>query len=223
MSGHILDDYKRSFAKFSPVKISDIKDAFTDSPDNEYNNIRDKSKVTLIGVVTARTNKTTRNGQNMAFVTIEDHSGEIELICFAQACEAYGHNLLVNSAVVVEGNISVKDDEDVKVILRKADILVPDSEMHDEPIQVPQRVHSAPKVHPYAHISKIYLKIPSISSPEYKRVMSFISIFSGSTPVIFYDSSEKIYIKDHICYANANEFLIKELSEILGKENVVLK
>ena len=167
----------------------------------------------LAGVVTGRTVKSTRNGDSMAFVTLEDRTGEIEIICFASSFESFGHLMLKNSVIAVEGNISAREEEDPKVILRSARILKTDSEMPKEEITAKQS--DKPK--------RIFLKIPSTESKEYIRAKNFLEIFEGGTPVILYDSSSGQYLKDTILSAALDEFLIKELRQILGEENVVIK
>ncbi len=223
LSGHLMDDYARSAALVGSVEISAIKKALTgDENENSHSGeFRENSLVTISGVVTERVNKVTRKGDNLAFVTLEDMTGEIEIICFSSALERCGYILLPNEVVCVIGGISLKDENKVKIILKNAEVLLPDSEISEKHLK---ENASAPRV-PALRRSKIFLKVPSVQSSEYRRAKSAASIFEGSVPVIFYDGEKKKYLTSDsdIITCSGSDFLIKELSEILGDENVVVK
>ena len=224
LSGHILDDYSKHLERANATKISDIKSAFSDDDEEKSAasaKFHDRSKVRVAGVITSRTNKTTRNGDVMAFVTLEDHSGEIELICFAAVCENVGHLLLVNSAIIADCTISVKDDDDLKLILRTADTLLTNAEYSESIKSV-----ECPKVitEHDANPARIYIKVPSLTSDQFNRASCFLQIFNeGNTEVIFYDSENSKYVKDSSKKTKCNSFVINELREIAGKDCVVIK
>ena len=217
LSGHILDDYSKAIEKASPLRISDILAAFSDNNEDGIQTIptlRDRATVKIAAVVNSRTNKTTRNGDNIAFVTVEDKWGEIELICFASSCEDYGYLFTVGNVLLIEGSISVKDENEVKLILRSAVPLLTNAEIPEE-----TEVRDTPKKPP-----KLYLKVPSTDSEEFRRAVSFVGIFDeGNTPVLFYDSSRRKYLRDMVLMCSVDGFVIDELCEILGRKNVVFK
>lgn len=224
LSGHILDDYKRAVSELKPARISDIKSSCSEgdgTSEGEPVPYHDRSKVRVAGVVNGRVNKTTRKGDNMAFVTLEDRTGEIELICFSSVCEEFGYLLLTNSVISADGAVSVKDDEDVKLIVRSVTALKTDEEMKDMQAGAMDTNQSEAIIRKKA--PKLYIKVPSLKSSEFSRAESLVQIFEGSVYAIFYDSESKSYVKDNVYTCSGSEFLIKELSEILGVENVVLK
>ena len=218
LSGHILDDYSKAIERTSTVKISDIFDTFSDNSEQIEKpilNLHDRSKVRIAAIVNSRTNKTTRNGDNMAFVTVEDKWGEIEIICFATACEEFGYLLTVGNVLLIDATVNVKDENEVKLILRSATPILTNAELPDAP-PIPQTNQKKP--------SKLYLKVKSTDSAQFKRASSFVSIFDeGNIPVIFFDASTKAYLKDNIKTCSVNSFILDELREILGNENVVFK
>ena len=221
LSGHILDDYSKAIDATPHISISDIHEAFSDTEDdgNVKRRLSNNSKVNVVGIVTSRTNKVTKSGDNMAFVTLEDQGGEIELICFSKICEEYGHMLIVNSVISVEGSVNVKDDEDVKLIPRKVNVLEDNSEFKNVQTVSSAQTH-LPKVKP----TRIYIKVPSQTSEEYRRTSSFLKIFNeGDLPVIFYDNESSQYLKQNVMYTKCSDFIVSELYHIAGKENVVLK
>ncbi len=221
LSGHILDDYSKSIEVTPHIQISDIHEAFSDTPEEvtAKRRLSNNSKVNVVGIVTSRTNKVTKSGDNMAFVTIEDQSGDIELICFSKICEEFGHLLIVNSVVSVEGSVNVKDDEDVKLIPRKVNILEDNSEFkeHDPVKAIRTDNHrKQPKC--------VYIKVPSLDSEEYRRINSFLKIFNeGDLPVIFYDNEKSIYLKENVMLTKNSEFIFTELKNLACPENVVIK
>src|SRR5699024_6959478 len=72
---------------------------------------RDGQRVTLAGVVTSSKTKTTRSNSLMAYVTVEDDTGSMELLCFSRTLENCGSYLQENQAVVVRGKLSVRDEK----------------------------------------------------------------------------------------------------------------
>ena len=154
----------------------------------------------------------------MACVNLEDSSGSIEVIVFPKVLSEYGHLLTTDSPVVITGKISVKEDEDPKIIMNDGSFLSPDGKV---PLYPKSR---APKVKK-KDISemKLYLKVPSTESEEFARVSAFLSIFSGTVPVVIYDSSKSKAVAMKGSGATVTAFTVGELREMLGSENVVIR
>jgi hypothetical protein len=72
--------------------------------------------------------------------------------------------------------------------------------------------------------SKIYLKVPSLDSVQYRRAMALVEIFcEGKCEVIFYDNSSASYKKLASPRLELTQNVYKLLSDICGKENVIVK
>ncbi len=215
LSGHILDDYTLAVGAAGALNIGAIVSAFSDVGDGERAvQLRDRSAVRVAAIVSARKNKATRSGEHMAFVTLEDRTGELELICFSSAVEKLGYLFTVGNVLLVDGTVSLKDDSDVKLILRNAVALPTDEEY--------KRLHREPTGTTGAGSVKLYLKVPSREDERFKRARGVVSIFDeGSTPVVFYDAESGECMKGMHC--TVNEFVLGELSELLGDENVVCR
>ena len=112
-SGHMLDTYSEHASDLSSISISEIteKDA-----DGSYL-YSDRDKVSVLGIITGVTVKTTRNNEQMAFFKLEDRHGEIECICFARSFKEHGTEIFLDNAIYVDGNISFKDEEQPKIII----------------------------------------------------------------------------------------------------------
>ncbi len=112
LSGHILDDYSAQLATVQTEAIGEILHSFAE----EEGKYQDRQNVTIAGCVTKRTNKMTKNGDPMAFVQLDDGTGEMELVCFPKKLAEWGHVLQYDAAVIVKGTISARDEEDVKLL-----------------------------------------------------------------------------------------------------------
>ena len=91
VSGHPLDDFAAEVGAFASVKLGDSE------------NIMHESDQTAIGIVTEVTRRTTKSGRPIAFVTIEDTTGQAEVVLFAQTLEKCGHLILVDEVMMVRG------------------------------------------------------------------------------------------------------------------------
>ncbi|MBR6406791.1 MAG: DNA polymerase III subunit alpha [Lachnospiraceae bacterium] len=77
----------------------------------------DGSRVTIGGMITAKTVKTTKNNQMMAFITVEDMVGSVEVLIFPKPYEQYRSILNEDEKVLVTGRVSIGDDPEGKLVL----------------------------------------------------------------------------------------------------------
>jgi len=238
LTGHVLDDYGESLSVLAPMSISQIREQFRDDAEddsekyNENNDfvLKDKSSVTIAGCVVRKINKNTKSGEVMAFVTIEDRSSSIEMLVFPKNYEKFGYLVQTDTVIAVSGTLSVREDEDVKLIANKIIPLVSDMNIaagvkpdsFDDSTKKEPKAISVPKIQVPSSPKKIYLRVDSEQSEAAKRSRAICQIFEGTIPVIFYFSDTKEYQKTPI-YINAAPFVLNELSELLGAENVVVK
>ncbi len=201
-SGHLLNDYSNHLSSLKCDNISDIFASFEEDADERR--YKDRQNVRTAGIVTKRTIKTTRSGDNMAFVSIEDKTGEMEAVVFSAKFERFSGFLLVETPVMISGTLSVKDDEPPKVLLNDCLPLVPNEKFSmDKP-------------------KKLYLRVPSISSLETKKSLAIVGK-GGEVEVILYDMQTKQYVKAVGYKANVTDMLVASLSALLGQDNVVFK
>ncbi len=217
LTGSLLDDYSENVEKLNADRISDIIKSFGEDPDGIY---KEKQTVTVCGMITARTNKSTRSGDPMAFVTVEGTDASIELVVFPKVLSEYSGYLVKDRAVCVRGQISVREEEDAKIL---ASSFIPLSRNGEAPELFDAK--PAPKKEEPKNTGsyKLYLKVPSLDSDVFKRVFSFIEIFRGNIPVTVYDASTGKASALMGGGIRLNDFIYSELREILGEESVVLK
>ncbi len=121
-SGHMLEDYSRHTDAIKPTSIGNILAAFNEDEQSEEI-FSDKQTLTVCGIVTRRQLKTTKNGAQMAFVVLEDRFGEIEVLVFPKTFESDGHMFAVDAALCVVGQLSVRDDEEPKLLCQSVFLL----------------------------------------------------------------------------------------------------
>ena len=226
-SGHILDDYSRHVEQIQPDAIASIKASFTADemeeesvPDAGGKQYTDKQSVKIAGIIARRQNKATRGGEQMAFLTVEDRTGEIEVIVFAKSLETFGASLLLNEAVAISGTISLREEEDPKILLRSAKLLSDNASFVPPKSSAPAA--STPQDSKKSP-AKLFLKVDSMDSELYKRAESFIGIFPGTFPVVFYDASAGKYFRADGYGVELNDFVLRELRCILGDDAVICR
>jgi len=244
LSGHILDDYSAQLASIHTDPIGGILHSFGEGTENG-GDYTDRQTVTVAGCVTKRTNKMTKNGDPMAFVTLDDGSGELELICFPKKLAEWGHLLQYDAAVIVKGTLSTRDEEDVKLLanqvtpmtanhafagpetaaeetLKKGEILLGETPAAETAAMDPVPV-SEPPAAVKQRPPRLYVRVDSAESEVCRRVRAFCRIFSGPVPVLFYYKDTGLYEKTDVPCTAITDFVMTELGEICGTDNVVLR
>ncbi len=112
LSGHPLDEMREDLMKMNYPGIGDVS-----SEEAEY---QDGSEISVVGIISARRDKLTRSNTNMAFLTIEDFTGSMEVIVFPKILSKLDAVLSENSIVMLHGRLDIKDDEGTKLILDSA-------------------------------------------------------------------------------------------------------
>jgi len=105
ISGHLLDDYYDVIEKKCTAKSMDF---VLDEEFGEFA-VEDKKFYTVAGVVENVRVQTTKRGDNMAFVTIEDLYGTLEIVVFPREYSNYKELFVKNSKLHVRGNASLSD------------------------------------------------------------------------------------------------------------------
>ncbi len=202
LSGHPLEKYKEIIKSKNASPIG----AFLGDDAIEYDG---KSVCVVCTVVRFRT-ITTKAGSLMAFVTVEDLSGIMEILVFPKTFDDCAPLIRENAVIVVKGKISAKEDEDAKILANEI------TDVNETEIEKAKQDTS--------NNNGLWLKIPSIESDVYQAVVELLSIFNGTTPVYFYVEDKKKRLQaPKTMWCVCTEQLIKELNNLLGEENVKIK
>ena len=116
ISGHPLDAYRSSWSRLTTASASDLRiDEETGRP-----SLKPDERVTIGGIITSVTHKTTRKNQAMAFLTIEDLADTAEVIVFPNVFDEYRYLLEEDEKILVSGRVTEEEDEkDARLIAEK--------------------------------------------------------------------------------------------------------
>jgi len=210
LSGHPMDEYRALAKKQGAVRIGDILTGV--SGEGGEKRFQDEQYVTIAGVVSAYKTKTTRNNTLMAYITLGDDSGDIELLVFARALDRDGAYIAENNPVVVRGKISIRDDKDPQIL---ADSIRPISDLEGGSLpemETPSRGGAKQK--------KLYVRLQNADDPAYAKIKLILNMFPGEEQMVLYLKDEDKRLSTRCIIHPA---LVTELGEMLGTENVILK
>ena len=115
ISGHPLEEYADVWKKNITATTSD----FQPMEESEMPKVKDESKVVIGGMITEKTIKYTKNNKVMAFITLEDLVGTVEVVVFPRDYERNAALIETDSKVFIMGKVSAEDDKASKLICEK--------------------------------------------------------------------------------------------------------
>ena len=115
ISGHPLEEDEEKWRKSISATTADFQ------PDEETGTtkVHDGAKEIIGGMITDKTVKNTRNNQMMAFLTLEDLLGTVEVVVFPRDYEKNRPLLEVDNKVFIRGRVSEEDEKASKLICEK--------------------------------------------------------------------------------------------------------
>ena len=201
LSGHPMDDYRHMLKGTHVVPIAKLMD--------EESTYRDDEIVSVAGVVQSVKMKTTRNNSMMAYITLEDDTAAVEMLAFSNVLNQYGGYLAENQPVVVTGRLFLRDDKEAQIVINRAR---PMSDFAQE--SAPEQEQTL------LRDGKLYLKLPTEESPLFGKIKAILNMFPGENQVVLYFADTK-QRRGTLCQLDMR--MIKELVDVLGDENVVIK
>ena len=115
LSGHPLEEYEEKWRK----NISAVTADFLLDEETNAVKIKDNQSVVIGGIITEKTIKYTKQNKAMAFITVEDLFGTVEVIIFPRDYEKYSRYLNEDEKVFVAGHANVEEDKNGKLICEK--------------------------------------------------------------------------------------------------------
>ena len=217
MSGHPLQDYAKKFKNFtlSSDMIVQDDDMQIDGEDDEMqmevgdilneNTLEDGQPFTCGGIITEVNMKRTKTGKSMCYVKLEDLKGTMELTFFSNAVAKYRSVLEEGNLVTVKGRINIRPGMPLSVI-GEAVFLWQDEE---------ERAKAEGR-------EKLYLRYDTKNPDINSKVKNSLETYPGETQVVVRcSSSGGAFVYPH--GVSLNNYLINELSGIIGSENIVVK
>ena len=213
LSGHPMDEYRDAARRFGAAKIGEMISDLTDGGGQ----FRDEQGVLLVGIITQYKTKTTRSNSLMAYITLEDDTGDIEMLAFARTLERDASYIAEDNVVLVRGKISVRDDKDPQILV---DQIRPVADLTVSTASAVLPAGSPKEVVRSATSQKLYVRLPSREDPAYAKIRLILTMFPGQGQMVLFlaDSQRKLAAK---CLLHP--VLIAELREMLGDEHVILK
>ncbi|MEG0805911.1 MAG: DNA polymerase III subunit alpha [Lachnospiraceae bacterium] len=116
ISGHPLEEYEERWRR----NISAVTTDFLLDDELGKSRVTDGQKAIIGGMIVGRTVKYTKNNQAMAFLTVEDLVGTVEVIVFPRDYEKYQQLFLEDAKVFIQGRITIEEEKDGKLICERA-------------------------------------------------------------------------------------------------------
>ena len=194
LSGHPLEDYLGKMKKNVTANAAD----FVREEESGTIRVTDNMHVVVGGMIAAKTVKYTRNNQAMAFLTVEDLTGSVEIIVFPKDYERYNRFLNDEEKIFVVGHATVEEEQDGKVICER---IVPFDDTRKE----------------------LWLQFPTKSdfSAKEQQVYEILRDSDGNDEVVIYISDVKAFKRlPRNRAVGTNSVLLARLTEFLGEKNV---
>ncbi len=194
VSGHPLEEYELRIKKNVTANSNDFMvDEESDKP-----KVIDGNQEIIGGMVTSKTVKTTRSNSMMAFITLEDLFGNVEVIIFPKDYERYKSMIEPDRKIFVRGKVTVEEEKAAKLICQ--DIIPFDS--------IPQEV---------------WIKFKNLSDfqKDEQSLYALLDQYDGNDTVIIYCEAEKCMKKlPKSRNVKADRDLIQRLTTVYLEENI---
>ena len=112
ITGHPLQEYEERWKK----NITAVSTDFLFDEEEKKTRVEDGSQVVIGGMIVGKTIKYTKNNKVMAFLTIEDLVGTVEVIVFPKDYERYQNLMESDAKIFIKGRINAEDEKDGKLI-----------------------------------------------------------------------------------------------------------
>ena len=206
LSGHPMEEYADQVRQVTRYHIGMILSSVEKDEDGNFKmvdgGVADGEIVKLCGIVESRKNKTTKNNAQMAFLKVEDLYGSIEVLVFPKVLSQYASVLQEGNVLIMEGRVSIREDEEPKYLLEKAELF--------------DLIGTQKK-------KILYIRLEMRNQVGLKQVMDVLSRYPGSTPVCicFRDTKERLMAPEQL-WVEVSAEAMAELSQRFGADSVIL-
>ena len=208
ISGHPLESYQSLLKKYATNITTDFyreesgegeKDGGL--TDEESIKVRENERVTIGGMITEKRVKYTKNNQMMAYVTLEDLVGSVEVIMFPKAFERFSTKVAEDAKVFLSGRVQIEDEKDAKLICETVESFA------DKP-------------------RKLWIKLRNKEEHDALEVeiRQLLADSDGKDEVVIYLAEEKqMKSLGRSMTVNAEGILLDLLKEKLGDDSIVVQ
>ena len=117
ISGHPLENYKKLISEKTDFNSLIVQKFYNQENDDNEEIIEDNKMVKIAGIITAVKKKYTKNNKIMAFVTIEDLYGSLEMVVFDSVYSRFSNLLYNENLILVNARVSVRSDQDLSIVV----------------------------------------------------------------------------------------------------------
>lgn len=119
ISGHPLEEIRQEIEKQTNINTMKMRLLHEEEQINNVTNLKDGQMVKFAGIISSIKKKYTKNNKIMVFLTVEDLYGQAEIIVFENCYEQALNILLQDQVVLIEGRLSIREDEDTKIVANR--------------------------------------------------------------------------------------------------------
>ncbi len=196
LSGHPLQEYEAMLA----ANVTRLSSDFLPPEEGEMEEtkVNDGEAAVIGGMITGITRKTTRSNSLMAFVTVEDLLGTVEVIVFPRDFEKYKQEIYEDNKVLIRGRVGVEEERAARLICSE--------------------------IIPFASVPReVWVRFPDKEAflQQEQRLYHILDAFDGKDETVVYCVAEKAIKRLPKSHAtSACRALEKQLLEAFGKESV---
>ncbi len=194
ISGHPMQEYEAKWRKSISATTAD----FQIDEETGQTKVQDGAREIIGGMITGVTIKHTKNGKTMAFLTVEDLLGNVEVVVFPRDYEKNKMYLTEDRKVFVKGRVSEEDSNASKLICES---IVPFDEMHKE----------------------LWIQFPNKDAflAEEEKLYERLRASQGNDSVIIYCAQEKAVKRLPASYrVHADTLLLERLMRCYGESRI---
>jgi DNA polymerase-3 subunit alpha len=205
VSGHPLSGYTEILDQY----VNSYSRDFINNEEEEEGKITagvyDGKELIVGGIIADKSVIYTKNNKPMAFLTLEDIYGTVEIIVFTNIYEKLLSRLSEDKVIVVWGRATVREGENAKVIANEI-----------------RFVEDLGR--PAIEYKSLWLKIPKESSLADSQIINVLKMHKGSIPVYIFKEKDRQKMRlNSSFWVNPEKGLIKDLEGILPSDCIVLK
>lgn len=235
-SGHPLMEFQTQIEQISTHRLDDIFEAV----ELENGTMADGERIVFAGMIAKRGDRITKNNSRMSILTVEDLYDAIEVMVFPMVFRRCEAALGEDSFVVVDGRLSLRDDEPPKLI---ADMIYPLTEYkkgeekprrYTKPLEAKANHSKSVESKPEGEKTegqmtkgqkikgqKLYLKLESYQEAQWEQIKAILGQYKGGTEVVLYLEKDRKKMKTQSNYwVTIQGNLLKALEELLGEGSV---
>ena len=219
ISGHPLEKFRKNIEKVATINTLQMIQM---KEQNDFS--QDGKPVKYVGIINSIKKKYTKKNTLMAFMTVEDLYGSTEIIVF-DSCYSKAQNILLEENIVlIEGRLSIREDDDVKIVANSITEFNENTTINNEVAgheftkrQTTNSIGTNETVRP----KMIIINITNLSEEQKSKLRGAIKFFSGDKNNI----AISVKNEDKILPCGAiylTEEILKQFEEIVGKGNIEL-